>query len=56
MYFFHFRVTDNILAMARPSTETIEKYEIINQFRRYSNIPTEDIMRVLYLRGTVSVQ
>ncbi|XP_062315175.1 protein tyrosine phosphatase domain-containing protein 1 [Osmerus eperlanus] len=27
-------VTDNIIAMARPSTETIEKYEIINQFRR----------------------
>ena len=56
MYFFHFRITDNILAMARPSTKTIEKYEIIHQFRRYSNIPTENIMKVLYLWGTVSVK
>ncbi|XP_074861223.1 protein tyrosine phosphatase domain-containing protein 1 isoform X3 [Carettochelys insculpta] len=28
------RVTDNILAMARPSTEIIEKYNIIEQFQR----------------------
>ncbi|XP_017548310.1 protein tyrosine phosphatase domain-containing protein 1 [Pygocentrus nattereri] len=29
-------ITDNLLAMARPSTEIIEKYDIINQFLRYS--------------------
>ncbi|NWT01588.1 PTPC1 protein, partial [Mionectes macconnelli] len=28
-------ITDNILAMARPSTELIEKYNIIEQFERY---------------------
>ncbi|NXG04371.1 PTPC1 protein, partial [Sakesphorus luctuosus] len=28
-------ITDNILAMARPSTELIEKYSIIEQFERY---------------------
>jgi protein tyrosine phosphatase domain-containing protein 1 len=27
-----FRVTDNILAMARPSSELLEKYRIIEQF------------------------
>eukprot|EP00066_Takifugu_rubripes_P011608 XP_011600874.1 PREDICTED: protein tyrosine phosphatase domain-containing protein 1 [Takifugu rubripes] len=29
-------VTDHLLAMSRPSTEIIEKYQIINQFRRNS--------------------
>ncbi|XP_067854808.1 protein tyrosine phosphatase domain-containing protein 1 isoform X3 [Heptranchias perlo] len=28
-------ITDNILAMARPSTEIIEKYSIIEQFKRH---------------------
>ncbi|XP_033879788.3 protein tyrosine phosphatase domain-containing protein 1-like isoform X1 [Acipenser ruthenus] len=28
-------ITDNLLAMARPSTEIIEKYNIIKQFQRY---------------------
>ncbi|MBN3297749.1 PTPC1 protein, partial [Amia calva] len=28
-------ITDNLLAMARPSTEIIEKYNIIEQFQRY---------------------
>ncbi|XP_048404212.1 protein tyrosine phosphatase domain-containing protein 1-like isoform X3 [Stegostoma tigrinum] len=28
-------ITDNILAMARPSTEVIEKYSIIEQFQRH---------------------
>ncbi|XP_034393801.1 protein tyrosine phosphatase domain-containing protein 1 isoform X2 [Cyclopterus lumpus] len=28
-------VSDHLLAMSRPSTETIEKYDIIDQFRRY---------------------
>ncbi|XP_048872077.1 protein tyrosine phosphatase domain-containing protein 1 isoform X2 [Brienomyrus brachyistius] len=28
-------ITENILAMARPSTEIIEKYNIIEQFQRY---------------------
>ncbi|XP_069795871.1 protein tyrosine phosphatase domain-containing protein 1 isoform X2 [Narcine bancroftii] len=28
-------ITDNILAMARPSTEIIEKYNIIEQFKRH---------------------
>ena len=32
---YYFRVTDNLLAMSRPSTEIIEKYDIIDQFRRY---------------------
>lgn len=31
---FHFRVTDHLLAMSRPSTEIIEKYNIIDQFKR----------------------
>ncbi|XP_067854806.1 protein tyrosine phosphatase domain-containing protein 1 isoform X2 [Heptranchias perlo] len=29
------KITDNILAMARPSTEIIEKYSIIEQFKRH---------------------
>ncbi|CAB1424764.1 unnamed protein product [Pleuronectes platessa] len=29
-------VTDHLLAMSRPSTEIIEKYDIIDQFRRHS--------------------
>ncbi|XP_078065781.1 protein tyrosine phosphatase domain-containing protein 1 isoform X3 [Mustelus asterias] len=29
------KITDNILAMARPSTEIIEKYNIIEQFKRH---------------------
>lgn len=29
-------ITDNLLAMARPSSEIIEKYNIIQQFQRYS--------------------
>lgn len=33
--FFIYRITDNLLAMARPSTEIIEKYNIIEQFQRY---------------------
>ncbi|XP_028970633.2 protein tyrosine phosphatase domain-containing protein 1 isoform X1 [Esox lucius] len=28
-------ITDNLLAMARPSTEIIEKYNVIEQFQRY---------------------
>lgn len=36
--FFPSRITDNLLAMARPSTEIIEKYSIIEQFRRYSSL------------------
>lgn len=28
------RVTESILAMARPSTELLEKYGVIEQFRR----------------------
>lgn len=30
-----YRVTNNLLAMARPSTEIIEKYNVIEQFQRY---------------------
>lgn len=29
------RITDNLLAMARPSTEIIEKFNIIEQFHMY---------------------
>lgn len=29
-----FRITDNLLAMARPSTEIMERYNIIEQFQR----------------------
>lgn len=36
--FFPSRITDNLLAMARPSTEIIEKYSIIEQFRRCSSL------------------
>lgn len=31
---FLFRITDNLLAMARPSTEIIEKFDVIDQFLR----------------------
>ncbi len=31
---FLFRITDNLLAMARPSTEIIDKFDIIDQFLR----------------------
>ncbi|XP_067382371.1 protein tyrosine phosphatase domain-containing protein 1, partial [Channa argus] len=34
MSFCYIRVTDHLLAMSRPSTEIIEKYNIIDQFRR----------------------
>lgn len=34
--FFVFRVTDHIVATSRPSTEVIEKYNIIDQFKRYT--------------------
>lgn len=38
-YFFYCsRVSDNLLAMSRPSTEIIEKYNIIDQFRRYPKL------------------
>lgn len=33
-----FRVTDHLLAMSRPSTAIIEKYNIIDQFRRYRKV------------------
>ena len=33
--FHRCRVTDDLLAMSRPSTEIIEKYKIIDQFKRY---------------------
>ena len=32
-----FRVLPNVLAMARPSTMSIEKYNIIQQFKRFTN-------------------
>lgn len=35
---YSYRITDNLLAMARPSTEIIEKYSIIEQFQRYSTL------------------
>lgn len=38
IFFFCFRVTDHLLAMSRPSTEIIEKYSIIEQFRRYRQL------------------
>ena len=30
----NYRVTENILAMSRPNTELIEKYNIIEQFKQ----------------------
>lgn len=35
---YYFRVTEHLLAMSRPSTEIIEKYQIISQFRRYGTV------------------
>lgn len=37
-FFYSSRVTDHLLAMSRPSTEIIEKYNIIDQFRRYTQL------------------
>lgn len=31
---FFYRVTDDIVAMARPSNHLIEKYDIVEQFQR----------------------
>lgn len=42
--FSTYRITDNLLAMARPSTEVIEKYSIIEQFQRYSSLPLSHII------------
>ena len=33
-YGFNYRVTDNILAMSRPSNKAVEDYDIIGQFKR----------------------
>lgn len=38
VFFYCFRVSDHLLAMSRPSTEIIDKYNIIDQFKRYRQL------------------
>ena len=49
-YFHRCRVTDYLLAMSRPSTEIIEKYNIIDQFKRYIQFFLDPLIAVLQVR------